>query len=121
MARSAPSARELELSPTVDGVRLELRDAGVPPAEIVTRILEAAATRRREPDDSFERIGAAPRVVSPKDESRVDRRRRVMACVGGSAAWQAAVGGRSQPEGGREGVVLPCPAKSRTDVLIEAE
>jgi WD40 repeat protein len=39
MARSAPPARDLELSPTVDRVRLELRDAAVPPAEIITRIL----------------------------------------------------------------------------------
>jgi hypothetical protein len=39
MARSAPPARDLELSPTVDGVRLELGDAAVPPAALITRIL----------------------------------------------------------------------------------
>jgi hypothetical protein len=39
MARNAPPARELGLSPTVDGVRLELGDAACPPAEIIKRIL----------------------------------------------------------------------------------
>jgi hypothetical protein len=43
MAPSAPHAREFKLSPTVDGVRLELRDAAVPPAEIITRILDRHA------------------------------------------------------------------------------
>jgi WD40 repeat protein len=52
MASSEPSARTLERSPTVEGVQLELRDAAVPPAEIITRILA------RHPDYGARRAAA---------------------------------------------------------------